>query len=320
VRAIQVAEFGGPEVLRLVDVERPSPIPTEVLVEVHAAGVNPVDWKTCEGRGAAGTSGPPPFTLGWDVAGVVAEVGRGVTLFAPGDRVFGMPWFPRAAGAYAEFVTAPSRQLARMPEGLSFEEAAALPLASLTAWQALVDTAHVDEADTVLINGASGGVGHVAVQVAKARGAKVIATARAVNHDFLRSLGADECVDREAVDVQDAASDVDVVIDLVGPDATRAELETLREGGVLVAIPGGPSEEAVAEAAKRGIRVTGILVEPDGHALGQIAALVGEGRLRVSVERTLPLEQAADAHELLRAGGVRGKIVLSVKSHTITPR
>jgi NADPH:quinone reductase-like Zn-dependent oxidoreductase len=319
-KAVQVTDFGGPEGLRLVDVERPSPIPTEVLVEVHAAGVNPVDWKTCEGRGAARSSGPPPFTLGWDVAGVVAEVGRGVTLFAPGDRVFGMPWFPRAAGAYAEFVTAPSRQFARMPEGLSFEEAAALPLASLTAWQALVDTARVGEGDTVLVNGASGGVGHVAVQVAKARGAKVIATARAVNHDFLRSLGANECVDREAVEVQDAASEVDVVIDLVGPDATRAELETLREGGVLVAIPGGPSEEAVAEAAKRGIRVTGILVEPDGHALGQIAALVSEGRLKVNVERALPLEQAAEAHELLRAGGVRGKIVLSVKSRTITPR
>src|SRR3954452_725904 len=140
-KAIQVAEFGGSDVLRLVDVERPSPIPTDVLVEVHTSGGDPVDWETCQGRGAAAASGPPPFTLGWDVAGVVTEVGRGVTLFAPGDRVFGMPWFPRAAGAYSEFVTAPSRQFARMPEGLSFEDGAALPLASLTAWQALVDTA-----------------------------------------------------------------------------------------------------------------------------------------------------------------------------------
>jgi NADPH:quinone reductase-like Zn-dependent oxidoreductase len=142
-RAIHVTDFGGPDVLRLVDVEPPKPIPTEVLVEVHAAGVNPVDWKTREGRGAAGASGPPPFILGWDVAGVVTEVGRGVTLFKPGDRVFGMPWFPREAGAYSEFVTAPSRQFAPMPDGLSFEEAAALPLAGLTAWQALVDTADV---------------------------------------------------------------------------------------------------------------------------------------------------------------------------------
>lgn len=312
-RAVQVTEFGGPEVLRVADVEAPSPIPTELLVEVHAAGVNPVDWKTRNGRGAAGASGPPPFTLGWDVAGVVKEVGRGVTLFAPGDRVFGMPWFPRAAGAYAEFVTAPSRQFARMPDGLSFDEAAALPLAALTAWQALVDTANVGDADTVLINGASGGVGHIAVQIAKARGAKVIATARAVNHEFLRQLGADECVGREQVEVQDAASGVDVVLDLVGPDATRAELETLREGGLLVAIPGGPSEEAVAEAGKRGIRVTSILVEPDGHGLGEIAALVEDGRLRVDVAQKFPLEDAAKAHELLEQGGVRGKIVLTVK-------
>ena len=312
-RAIQVTEFGGPEVLRLVDVERPSPIPTEVLVEVHAAGVNPVDWKTRQGRGAAANSGPPPFTLGWDVAGVVAEVGRGVTLFSPGDRVFGMPWFPRAAGAYAEFVAAPSRQFARMPESLSFEEAAALPLAALTAWQSLVDTAELGAGQTVLINGASGGVGHLAVQIAKARGAKVIGTARAVNHAFLRELGVDECVDREQVEVQDAASGVDLVLDFVGGDASTAALATLREGGLLISVPGGPNENALAEAKKRGVRVTGILVEPDGHALGEIAALVSDGRLEANVDRTLPLEDAAKAHELLEAGGVRGKIVLAVK-------
>lgn len=312
-RAVQVTDFGGSEVLRVVDIDPPSPIPTEVLVEVHAAGVNPVDWKTREGRGAAGASGPPPFTLGWDVAGVVTELGRGVTIFAPGDRVFGMPWFPRAAGAYAEFVTAPSRQLARMPDGLSFEEAAALPLAALTSWQALVDTAHVSGGQTVLINGASGGVGHIALQVAKARGARVIGTARAVNHDFLRELGADACVDREQVPLQDAARDVDVVLDFVGGDASTAALDTLREGGLLISVPSGPHEDAAAEGEKRGIRVTGILVEPDGHAMGEIAALVREGRLRVHVDSTLPLEEAAKAHERLEAGGVRGKIVLTVK-------
>jgi NADPH:quinone reductase-like Zn-dependent oxidoreductase len=296
-----------------VDVDPPSPIPTEVLVEVHAAGVNPVDWKTREGRGAARACGPPPFTLGWDVAGVVTELGRGVTIFAPGDRVFGMPWFPRAAGAYAEFVTAPSRQFARMPDGLSFEEAAALPLAALTSWQALVDTAHVSEGQTVLINGASGGVGHIAVQVAKARGARVIGTARAVNHDFLRELGADECLDRERVPLQDAARDVDVVLDFVGGDASTAALDTLREGGLLVSVPSGPNEDAAAEGEKRGIGVTGILVEPDGHAMGEIAALVREGRLTAHVDSTFPLEDAARAHERLEAGGVRGKIVLTVK-------
>jgi NADPH:quinone reductase-like Zn-dependent oxidoreductase len=301
-RAVQVTEFGGPEVLRVVDVEAPEPIPTEVLVEVHAAGVNPVDWKTRVGRGAAAASGPPPFTLGWDVAGVVSEVGRGVTLYKPGDRVFGMPWFPREAGAYAEFVTAPSRQFARMPDGLSFEEAAALPLAGLTAWQALVDTADLHEGQTVLINGASGGVGHLAVQIAKARGAHVIGTARAANHDFLRSLGADECVDYTQVPSEDAASDVDAVLDLVGGDASEAAMKTLREGGLIISVPGGHKG------------ATGILVEPDGHGMRELAALVRDGRLKAHVDRSMPLEDAAEAHRLLEeGGGHRGKLVLTVK-------
>jgi NADPH:quinone reductase-like Zn-dependent oxidoreductase len=312
-RAVQVLEFGGPEVLSLVEVPRPSPISTEVLVEVHACGVNPVDWKTRSGRGVSAWAGPPPFGIGWDVAGVVVEMGYGVTTLQPGDRVFGMPWFPREAGAYSEYVTAPSRHFARMPEGMPFEEAAALPLASLTAWQALVDTTNVREGQAVLINGASGGVGHLAVQIAKARGARVIGVARAANHDFLRSLGADECVDREAVQIQDAAENVDVVLDFAGRDHTRAELGTMRDGGVLVAIANGASDEAKEEAAKRCIRVAEILVEPDGHALTEIAQLASGGRLRVSVDSTLPLDEAAKAHELLEAGGVRGKLVLTVR-------
>jgi NADPH:quinone reductase-like Zn-dependent oxidoreductase len=313
VRAIQVTGFGGPELLSLVDVPRPTPISTELLVEVHAAGVNPVDWKTRRGRGVSKWAGEPPFGLGWDVAGVVADAGYGVTTFAPGDRVFGMPWFPRVAGAYAEFVTAPSRQFAHMPDGLSFEEAAALPLASLTAWQALVDTARVGDGTTVLVHGASGGVGHLAVQVAKARGAHVIATGRAGNHDFLRSLGVDDCVDREAVPIQDAADGVDALLDFVGRDETRAELDAIRDGGLLVAIASGASDEARAEADRRAIRVAELLVEPDGRALGEIAALVDGGRLKVSLERTFPLEEAGQAHELLESGGVRGKIVLAVQ-------
>lgn len=247
------------------------------------------------------------------MAGVVVEMGYGVTTLAPGDRVFGMPWFPREAGAYAEYVAAPSRQFARIPQGMSFEDAAALPLASLTAWQALVDTAQIEEGQTVLVHGASGGVGHLAVQIAKARGASVVATGRSANHDFLRSLGADLCVDRETVAVGEAASDVDVVLDFVGRHETLAELDTMRDGGALVAIANGASDEAKEAAAARGIRVAEILVEPDGHALGEIAALAESGRLRVSVERVLPLDQAAKAHELLEAGGVRGKLVLTTR-------
>lgn len=312
-RAIQVTQFGEPEVLSLAEVPRPTPISTEVLVEVHAAGVNPVDWKTRRGSGVSAWAGAPPFGIGWDVAGVVVDSGYGVTRFAPGDRVFGMPWFPRVAGAYSEFVAAPSRQFAHMPEGMAFEEAAALPLASLTAWQALVDTAEAAAGTSVLVHGASGGVGHLAVQIAKARGATVTATGRSANHDFLRSLGADECVDREAVQVQDAADGVDVLLDFVGGDETRAALGAIRDGGLLLAIATGSDDEARADADKRAIRIADLLVEPDGHALGEIAALVNDGRLKVSVDRTFPLEEAARAHELLEAGGVRGKVVLLVK-------
>jgi NADPH:quinone reductase-like Zn-dependent oxidoreductase len=239
-------------------------------------------------------------------------MGYGVTIFEPGDRVLGMPWFPRQAGAYSEFVAAPSRQFARIPEGMSFEEAAALPLAGLTAWQSLVDSAKVQPGDTVLVHGATGGVGHLAVQIAKARGAHVVATGRAVNHDFLRSLGADECVDREAVPIQDAARDVDVLLDLVGSRETRAELDALRDGGMLVAIPDGASDDAREEAARRRIRVAQPLVEPDGHALGELAGLVSDGRLKVTVDRVLPLGAAAKAHELLESGGLRGKVVLTL--------
>ena len=182
-------EAGGPEVLELQDVERPEPIQTEVLVRVTASGINPVDWKIRRYGGNPKAVGEPPLILGWDIAGVVEEPGDRETRFAVGDRVFGMPWFPRLARAYAEYATSPARQLARTPDGLTDEQAAGLPLAGLTAWQSLVDLAGVGEGDRVLIHAAAGGVGHLAVQIAKARGAYVIGTARAANHDFLRELG-----------------------------------------------------------------------------------------------------------------------------------
>jgi NADPH:quinone reductase-like Zn-dependent oxidoreductase len=299
-------------VLQPVELPRPSPISTELLVEVKAAGINPVDWKTRSGRGVSAWVGPPPFVVGWDVAGVVVDTGFGVTLFEPGDRVFGMPWFPRAASAYSEFVTAPSRQFARIPNELSFEEAAALPLAALTAWQALVETAELGPGQTILIHGASGGVGHLAVQIAKARGANVIGTASAAKHAWLQSLGADHLVDYKDVQVKDAASGVDVVLDLVGRHENLGELKTMRDGGVLLAIPNGASDEAKHEARKRGIHVAEMLVEPDGQAMREIAALVKGGRLKVELDRTFPLEDAAKAHELLESGGMRGKLVLTV--------
>ncbi|HEX8854885.1 MAG TPA: NADP-dependent oxidoreductase [Thermoleophilaceae bacterium] len=310
-RAIQVTRYGGPEVLEPVELERPSPISTEVLVKVHAAGVNPVDWKTRRGTGVSHWVGPPPFVPGWDVAGVVEATGYGVTRIAPGDHVYGMPWFPRAASAYAEYVTAPSRHFARMPEGIGFEEAGAMPLAALTATQAL-DSAAVEEGTRVLVLAASGGVGHLTVQLAKLRDAHVTAAGSPRNLDFLRELGADEVVDRTTIPVERFASDIDAVIDLVGGDVTGAALATLREDGVLVAVPDGADDATKLEAERRAVSVIEPLVEPDGRILDEIAAFVAGGRLRVVIDRVFALEEAAAAHEHLETGSVRGKVVLRV--------
>ncbi|MDQ1480615.1 MAG: hypothetical protein QOI44_1476, partial [Actinomycetota bacterium] len=234
-RAISQHAWGAADVLHEVQLERPQPLPTEVLVRVHAAGVNPTDWKS-RSHGGLGLWGKPPV-LGYDVSGVVEATGAGVTLFAPGDEVFGMPRFPHQAGAYAEYLTAPSRHLARKPPSLNHVEAAALPLVGLTAWQALVDTAVVRPGQRVLIHAAAGGVGHLAVQIAKARGAYVIGSASPAKHDVVRKLGADEVIDYRAVDFLDAVHDIDVVIDPVGGDYVERSLATLREGGILVTLP-----------------------------------------------------------------------------------
>ncbi|UBU17796.1 NADP-dependent oxidoreductase [Nonomuraea gerenzanensis] len=314
-RAIVQDSLGGPEVLRLAEVQKPVPLPTEVLVRVHAAGVNPVDWKTRAGSGMAHVLGAPPFILGWDVSGVVEETGFGVTVLQPGDEVFGMPWFPRQAGAYAQYVTAPARQFARKPRTAGHEAAAGTPLAALTAWQALVDTASLGSGRRVLIHAAAGGVGHLAVQLARHAGAYVIGTASAAKHDWLRSLGADEVIDYTTTRFEDAVRDVDVVLDLVGDGHDRTStrsLDVLRPGGLLVAVPSGVAPELVGRARERGVRATGILVEPDGAALARIAELIDKGELDVEVEEVFPLADAAEAHRRGEQGRNRGKIVLGV--------
>ncbi len=298
-RYIRQFELGGPEVLRIEETDRPSPGATEVLVRVAAAGVNPIDWKV---RAGGGFLGEPPFTVGWDVAGVVEEMGYGVTWLAPGERVFGMPRFPREAACYAEYVCAPSRHLARIPDGLSDVEAAAVPLAGLTAWQALVDTARVGQGSRVLVLGAAGGVGHLAVQIAKASGAWVAGTSSPGKHEFLRGLGIDEALDKDApVELRD----VDAVLDAVGGEVGLSALPAMRDGGTLVTVSGS-SVAPLREAAAGRVRVDGILVEPDRLGL---EALAGMG-LRPQIEATFSLEEAGRAHELGEQGRTRGKIVL----------
>ena len=305
--SIHQTQLGGPEVLRLLERPRPSPGPTEVLVRVTAAGVNPLDWKTRDRRVFLGD---PPFTLGADVAGVVAAVSEGVTRFKVGDRVFGMPRFPAEAAAYAEYLTAPARHLARSPESASDVEAAALPMAALTAWQALVDTAGLQAGQRVLIHAAAGGIGHLAVQIAKARGAYVIGTARADKHAFLTGLGVDEAIDYTRDDAGEILRGIDVVLDLVGGDTAVRSLPALRDGGILVGVSSGTAP--AAERARGRVRVEYLLVEPDHVGLEAIAALVDAGALAVHVARTFPLEQAAEAHRLGERGHLQGKLVLTL--------
>jgi len=308
-RMVTQRDFGGPDVLEVVDVERPEPGPTEVLVRVRAAGVNPVDFKS---RAQEVFLGRPPYTVGWDVSGVIEATGFGASSLRVGDEVFGMPWFPRQARAYGEYVTAPSRQFLRKPTELSHVEAAGLPLAGLTAWQALVDIAQVREGQRVLVDAAAGGVGHLAVQIAKAHGAHVIGTARAAKHDFLRSLGVDEPIDYTATDVGSAVQDVDVAIGLIGPENDLRLLRTLRADGLLIAVPGGVSESVAAEADRLGVLTREILVEPDQVGLRGLVGLVRSGQLRVHVSETFPLDQVATAHEHGESGRTTGKIVLTL--------
>ncbi|MFN8163173.1 MAG: NADP-dependent oxidoreductase [Solirubrobacterales bacterium] len=309
-RAVVQHEFGGPEVLVVEEVPVPEPIPTEVQVRVHAAGVNPVDFKTRAG-GRSKFLGEPPFTVGWDVSGVVTKLGAGVTRFRVGDEVFGMPWFPRQAGAYAEYVTAPSRHFAAKPGVISHEEAAALPLAGLTAWQIIVDTIQLQSGDDLLIHGAAGGVGHLAVQIGKARGATVIGTARAEQAQWLTELGADRVIDYRNERFEDLVSDLDAVIDFPGVYG-EASLEVLRPGGILVSVPSGAGEELIEKAKKSDRRATGFLVEPDPVGLDGLCHLIEAGRLQVRVDRVFDLEDAPEAHRLAEAGHSGGKIVLRV--------
>jgi NADPH:quinone reductase-like Zn-dependent oxidoreductase/predicted SnoaL-like aldol condensation-catalyzing enzyme len=315
-RAIGQDTYGTPEVLEEVLVPKPAPGISEILVAVHAAGVNPTDWKN---SAQATTIAQMPLVLGWDVSGVVEAVGLGVTLFKPGDEVFGMLPYPGGVGSHAEYVTGPARVFTHKPAGIDHIQAGALPLAALTAYQALVETADVRAGQRVLIHAAAGGVGHLAVQIAKSRDAYVIGTASAAKHDFVRSLGADEVIDYHTVDVAQAVANIDVVLDPVSFDsAARARsLAVLRPGGTLVSILPVPVEAAeLAAITERGIRYESLLVEADHAGMQAVATLVETGALRAHIEAIFPLAEAAKAHALGETGRTTGKIVLTVREES----
>jgi NADPH:quinone reductase-like Zn-dependent oxidoreductase len=304
--AVRIHDFGGREVLKVEQVARPKPGTGEMLVRVYAAGVNPVDWKIRAGHARGMIKDGLPFTLGFDVSGVVEEMGEGLTQFKVGDDVFAYLSLTRGGG-YAEYAIIKFSEAAKKPAKTSHVEAAAVPLAALTAWQALFDTAHLDKGQSVLIHAGAGGVGSFAVQLAKWKGAHVIATASKDNLDFLRQIGADEVIDYKNQKFHEIVKDVDVVLDPVGGQTQEDSFKVLKKGGILVSIVGPPSRQRAEEL---GVRVAAILVQPDGGELAQIAKLIDEGHVKPIVSHVFPLADVAKAHEQSETGHTRGKIVL----------
>lgn len=310
-----IAATGGPEELAMITLPRPQKTNAELLVKVVAAGVNPIDAKTRSGLGVAALLPGFPAILGNDFSGIVLESPYEACEFQPGDEVFGMVPVPRGQGSYAEYVAVSILNVARKPTRLTHVEAAAVPLAALTAWGMVVDIGKAHEGQRVLIHGASGGVGHFAVQFAAYFGAHVIATGSQRNLSWMRELGAAEVVDYANTRFDDAISDVDVVIDLIGnvhDDTGRRSLRVLRPGGLLVNAPSGSWPNIVADATDAGRRATTFKVAPDGSTLAVIARLLQSGDIRVTVDTVFELEQAPAAHAAIETGHTRGKLVLRV--------
>lgn len=308
-QAVQIHTYGNTDVLTYAEVPRPTPSEDEVLIRVQATTVNPFDCAARAGYLSAWYNYAFPFTLGLDVAGVVEEVGAGVTNIAPGDLVYTRT-DPSRNGAYAEFVVVPASQVVAKPQSLDATEAAALPHVGLTAWAALIKAAKLSAGQTVLIHGAAGGVGHIAIQLAKWRGAKVIGTASGYNLDYLRSLGVDEAIDYTSTPFETVVRDVDVVFDTVGGDTQERSWSVLKPGGMLVSFVQPPSAET---ATAYGVRQQFVTADQtDSEVLTQLAELVDRGQLKPTVSLTLPLQEIKQAHELSQGRHIRGKIVLKV--------
>ncbi len=307
-KAIRFHTYGGPEVLVLEDAPRPEAAAGELLIRVAAAGINPVDWKVRAGHLKDWLQHQLPLIPGWDVSGTVAATGTSVSGFKEGDEVFGMLDLTRD-GAYAEYAIARATDMARKPATINHVNAASLPIAALTAWQALFDVARLAPGQTVLIHGAAGGVGHFAVQFAKGKGAHVIATASARNTGFVRELGADRVIDYQATRFEEGVRGVDVVLDTIGGDTQQRSWQVLKKGGVLVATLGIATPQAARDF---GVRGEEMFVHADAGQLGQIAALIESKQVRPYISGTPALADAAKAHEQSEAGHVRGKIVLQV--------
>jgi NADPH:quinone reductase-like Zn-dependent oxidoreductase len=305
-KAIVVHEYGDSEVLKYEDAPRPEPKENEALVRVIAAGVNPVDALIRSGKYAKFFGTTLPLIPGYDIAGIVEKTGAKITKLNAGDPIYAYVLW---GGGYAEYAVATEGEATAKPKSLNYIEAAAVPLAALTAWQALIDTAKLSAGQTVLIHGGSGGVGSMAIQIAKARGAKVIATASTANRELLKQLGADVTVDYTKTKFEDVAKDVDVVLDSVGKETLARSYGVVRKGGIITTLVAEPDQ---AELDKHGIRGAAISVKPNASELAEITKLIEEKKIKPVVSQVLPLTEAVKAQEQAATHHTRGKIVLRV--------
>jgi len=306
-KAVVAHEYGAPKVLKLEEAPRPEPSDDEALVRVIASSVNPADPLTLSGKYAREFGTHLPLIPGYDIAGVVEKTGANVTKLKVGDAVYGYPTF---GGGWADYVTVKESEVAAKPRSLNFVEAAAVPMGALTAWQALVDVAKLQPGQTVLIHGGSGGVGSFAIQIAKARGARVIATASTTNQDLLKQLGADVAVDYTKTKFEDVAKDVDAVLDPVGKETLARSYGVVKKGGIVMSLVARPDP---VELEKRGIRGAGISVYPDAGDLAEIAQLIDAGKIKPIVTQVLPLSEAITAQQQAATHHTRGKVVLRIE-------
>jgi NADPH:quinone reductase-like Zn-dependent oxidoreductase len=307
-KAIVVHEYGGPEVLKYEDAPRPEPKEDQVLVRVMAAGVNPVDAIVRQGMLGQRGLDKRPLIVGYDISGVVEKAGAKIEKFKRGDAVYAYLSILHGGG-YAEFAITKSGEISLKPRNINFEEAGAVPLAATTAWQALIDTAKIDKGQTVLIHGGSGGVGSFAIQIAKARGARVIATASTANQDLLRQLGVDQAIDYTTTKFEDVVKDVDVVLNAVRGDTLARSYGVIKKGGIIVSIT-EPPDQAMCE--KLGIRGSDLTAHPDANVLQELSKLIEAKKIKPIVSQVMPLTEAAKAQEQIETRHTRGKIVLKV--------
>jgi len=303
-KSVRIHTYGKSSQMNIEDSPRPHIRTDEVLVKVLAAGVNPIDWKIRAGWMKGSQPETFPLTIGQDMAGEVSTVGRDVSQFKVGDQVFGF-----GSGSYAEYAAAGADQIALKPKSIDFVTAASIPTACLTAWQALMDVAKVSQGQTVLIHGAAGGVGSFAVQIAKWKDARVVATAAAGDVSYLQGLGADQVVDYRSERFEDRAGNPDIVIDLIGGETLNRSYAIVKIGGIIVTTV-HQADEDKARAAR--VRAVNVVMKPNGSELNQIAQLVGQKVIKPRIDQILPIDAAREAHDLSEGGKTHGKIVLRV--------